>query len=200
MKILHITDFHYSKESQLQIKVVKSIVNTLKEQELNIDFVFFTGDLVLNGSKVESFENASIALFEEISTKLNITKENIIFCPGNHDIDRTVIHSAAKAYFEANITSDEKLNSLYKDKTDLMFIDSIKPSANFNNYLMKYHSLFDFNRRAFGRYSSDKLGISGNSSKFPVASDKSNKVILGILPIYLISLEEISPDIFNLVI
>ena len=50
MKILHITDFHYSKESQLQIKVVKSIVNTLKEQELNIDFVFFTGHKIMADS------------------------------------------------------------------------------------------------------------------------------------------------------
>lgn len=93
MKILHITDFHYSKESQTQIKVVKSIVNTLKEQELNIDFVFFTGDLVQSGSKADSFESASKALFDEISTNLKIEKENILFCPGNHDIDRNAIHS-----------------------------------------------------------------------------------------------------------
>lgn len=197
MKILHITDFHYSKESQLQIKVVKSIVNTLKEQELNIDFVFFTGDLVLNGSKVESFENASIALFEEISTKLNITKENIIFCPGNHDIDRTVIHSAAKAYFEANITSDEKLNSLYKDKTDLMFIDSIKPSANFNNYLMKYHSKNEFNIYEdlysihFRESNNKKIGIVCLNSAWVSAIDKTGKNDKGNLLIPFVALKDI---------
>ncbi len=203
MRILHITDFHYSKESQLQTRVVKSLINTLKKEEINIDLVFFTGDLVENGTINESFESASDALFKNISLELKVKKENIIFCPGNHDIDRNTIHSAAKSYFEANIISDEKLNAFYKDKTDSMFIDSIKPSSNFRKFLMNYHPRNDNNiyndlySIHFRNINEKRIGIVCLNSAWISAIDKTGRDDKGNLLIPYVTLEEIKKDLGN---
>lgn len=139
MNILHITDFHYTNGSFQQLNVVESLINTIKANEIKIDLVFFSGDLVQDGSDKTAFNDAKKSLFDRLSKELTIDKENIIFCPGNHDIDRNSIHSAAKVFFESNITSEEKLSAFYKNKKDSMFIDSLKPSNNYNLFLKDYY-------------------------------------------------------------
>jgi len=139
MKILHITDFHYSSESTKQIKVVQSIVKTILANRINIDIVFFTGDLVQNGSKLETFENANSALFKVFIENIKVKAENIIFCPGNHDIDRNAIHSATRPYFDCEITNSDALDSFYKNKNFYVFKDSLKRSQNFKSFLSKFH-------------------------------------------------------------
>lgn len=139
MNILHITDFHYSNESAKQIKVIQSIVKTILEKRIKVDLVFFTGDLVLSGSKIESFQAASLVLFDVLSEKLKIEPENIIFCPGNHDIDRNSIHGAIKSYFDTEIRNDDDLNNFYKKSEGDVFKDSLKPSLNFKLFLQNYH-------------------------------------------------------------
>ena len=140
MKILHITDFHYSNGSSLQTKVIQSIIKTLKESEINIDFVFFTGDLVQSGTRSTTFNDASAVLFEPLAEKLNIKKENIIFCAGNHDINRESIHGAMKAFIDSNLVSNESLNGFYQRKRDRdVYLDSIKPLLNFNSFRLEFH-------------------------------------------------------------
>ena len=41
MNILHITDFHFSKETSLQVNVINAIINTISELEKSIDFVWY---------------------------------------------------------------------------------------------------------------------------------------------------------------
>lgn len=191
MNILHVTDFHYSAENSVQMKVVESIIRTLSNEELKIDLVLFTGDLVDNGSLIESFQEAGIALFNSLSKKLGIKKENIIFCPGNHDIDRTEIHGAMKSYFDSFITSDESLNAFYKKKDDDVYIDSVKPSFNFYSFLTKFHNPNDDNIISqqysihFRKIKEKRIGIacinsawvSGLDKNKPGKEDKGNLLI-----------------------
>ena len=89
MKILHISDLHFYslEDNEYTIrKVVEEIVNQTKEAE--IDFILFTGDLVFQGDNIDSFYVAQMLLFDELSEKLNVDKNNIIFCCGNHDVFR----------------------------------------------------------------------------------------------------------------
>ncbi len=83
MNILHITDFHYSSESSKQVKVVQAIVKAIVENKITIDLIFFTGDLVQSGSRLETFKAAGNVLFKILIEKLKVKQENIIFCPGN---------------------------------------------------------------------------------------------------------------------
>ena len=59
MRILHLTDFHYQKVPKYdydQTKVVEAIVNSIENK--NIDYIFFTGDLVNDGSSSSTFLEA----------------------------------------------------------------------------------------------------------------------------------------------
>lgn len=201
MNILHITDFHYTNESAAQIKVVKSIVKSILKSGAIIDFVFFTGDIVQAGNKIETFQSASKALFEELSNKLNVKKENIIFCAGNHDIDRSKVHSAANAYFESSITSDEKLNNFYNSKKDSMYLDSLKPSDNYRTFLESFHPTNELNINKdlysihFRSANNEKIGIVCLNSAWISAIDKNGKEDKGNLLIPQVLLEEVKNDL-----
>jgi predicted MPP superfamily phosphohydrolase len=165
MNILHITDFHYNSENTLQKKVVSSIIKTIKDIEFNIDVVFFTGDLVQNGSDIELFRSASRELFDKLSEHLSIDPKNIVFCPGNHDINRGSIHGAIKPYLDAKINSEDSLNDFYRIKDDSVFLDSKKPSNNYFNFLSEYHPsnseniISDLYSIHFRQIGNKKLGI-----------------------------------------
>jgi predicted phosphodiesterase len=178
MNILHVTDFHYSTDSSLQKRVVKSIIKSINEQKLKIDLLFFTGDLVEDGSNAKNFSEARIALFDMFSEELSIPKENIIFCPGNHDIDRHNIHGAMKSFFDQKIVSEDSLNDFYKKKNEPVFLDSLKPSNNFYNFLDAYHVPDGNNIRGelyslhFRKVNEKKLGIVCLNSAWISSIDK----------------------------
>ena len=200
MNILHITDLHYSLESSKQIKVVQSIINTIVERKILIDLVFFTGDLVQSGSKLENFQLANNALFFALIDKLNLKPENIIFCPGNHDIDRTLIHGALKSFFDSEIKTDEDLNSFYKKKDGNVYSDSLKPSKNFRLFLSEYHKnevdnkITDLYSIHFRNVNDKRLGIVCLNSAWLSAiwkDDKGNLLVPNTLK------EEIKRELFN---
>lgn len=198
MRILHITDFHHSAESQ--IDVVNALIDCILENNLKIDLVFFTGDLVSKGNKIENFKGASIVLFDSLSVGLGIPKENIIFCPGNHDINRSNIHGAMKSFFDTNINSNANLNDFYKKKDDV-FMDSLKPSQNFKLFISEFHSdnrcnkLRDLYTIHFRNIEDKKLGIVCINSAWISSIDKSGKDDKGNLLIPLDLLKEIKQEL-----
>lgn len=192
MKILHLTDFHYSNRDSIQTRVVESIIKTINENNIKIQLVFFTGDLVQMGSDISNFRDARTLLFDSIINYLNVNKENIIFCPGNHDIDRNVVHGALKAFIDANILNNESLNAFYeKKKNKDVFIDSLKPSMNYNLFLSEFHpeSKENINKELYSihyrTFKGKKLGIVCLNTAWlcaidtnkPGKSDKGNLLI-----------------------
>ncbi len=137
MKILHLTDFHYNKSNHQKEDVVNSIIDTINKKKIQIDLVLFTGDLVQNGTRYEDFTEAEDILITPIITKLSVPKKNIIFCAGNHDIDRTSIHSAIGTYIDNNIKTDNDLNVFHT--TPDVYNDSLKPSSNYNKFVQDFY-------------------------------------------------------------
>jgi predicted MPP superfamily phosphohydrolase len=171
MNILHITDFHYSSESSKQVKVVQAIVKTIVENKIKIDLVFFTGDLVQSGSKLETFKAASNVLFRTLIETLKVKQENIIFCPGNHDIDRNTIHNAIKSYVDCEIGNSDLLDAFYKKKDVDVFRDSLKPSHNYNSFLTEFHPI-DASNKTNELYSIHYRNI--NEKKYGIVSLNSS--------------------------
>lgn len=139
MRILHISDLHYCEDNLICEKVVSSIIDSIKREQISLDCALFTGDLVYYGNRVGDYDKAKSALFDRLITELGIAKENIIFCEGNHDIDRDKIYPTAENSFATLYDNNDALNRLYNEK-DQVFKDSLLPSSNFASFEKQYYS------------------------------------------------------------
>ena len=141
MNILHLTDLHYSEKGKDPSKIIKAIIAKIKEENVSIDFVFFTGDIVNIGSDDAQYLKATSLLFDALRFELNIDICNIIICPGTHDIDRSKISKSLKSYFNDEIKDNIALNKFYREK-DNDYQNSIFP---LNSYRVFANGFYDKN-------------------------------------------------------
>ena len=133
MNILHISDFHYCEENLVYERVISAIIDAIKKEGIRVDCVIFTGDLVYYGNRVNDFNKAKDVLFERLINELNIPRNGVIICPGNHDIDRSKIYPTAENSFKTLYNTNYSINKLYADK-DKSFQDSLLPSVNYISF------------------------------------------------------------------
>ena len=140
MKILHITDLHFTNQIGGRTKQKKLLDNFFIDLEKNvseIDFVIFSGDLVQRGDKVEDFKLAKTHFLDRIINVTKIKREDFFICPGNHDVDRNEVSKSLIKYLDEDINDNDALNDFFrKDNTDL--INSHKPLINYRNFVSGY--------------------------------------------------------------
>lgn len=140
MKILHITDFHFAEKGKDPSKIIEEICKKINDDNEQVDFVFFTGDLVNIGGDNAPYQKAKELLFDKLTSSIKVKQANIIICPGNHDIDRSKISKALKSYIDDEIRmSNDKLNAFYRNNKNVDFINSINPSVSFYNFIAAFH-------------------------------------------------------------
>lgn len=138
MNILHLSDFHYCSENLVYDRVINAIIDSIIKEGVHIDAVLFTGDLVYYGNRVEDYCEAKKALFDRLVTRLGVSPTDILFCPGNHDINRDKIYPTAENSFNTLYNSNEAINRLYQSK-DSSFDDSLLPSKNYLDFEASFY-------------------------------------------------------------
>jgi predicted phosphodiesterase len=96
LKFLHISDLHLKgareKEPWRRRRVLGKAwqrnLETLLNEEGEIDFVFFTGDAAQSGQPDE-FDDAT-AFLTSLCSDLTLKHDRLFVIPGNHDIDRSI--------------------------------------------------------------------------------------------------------------
>jgi predicted MPP superfamily phosphohydrolase len=141
MKILHISDFHYSsqlKHQYQQNNIVDALVKDLSNDE-KIDYLFFTGDLVFSGERVEDFVEAKKLLLDRLSNDLKIDKNKIFICGGNHDVFRNqeLVDTTDKI---KEINNNEKLEEFLKRQEGKSFKESLKNISHYNEFQKKFYN------------------------------------------------------------
>lgn len=159
LNILHISDAHIQKKDEEEIKeivekLIEDVIKVQNQEEIKIDLICFTGDLIQRGDKAANDENqwslAQSILVEPLLKQLGLTKNEYIMVPGNHEVDITKILRVTEkglmvnsledinnnmsdmhesyldrlAYFYNNIKSDHK--DIIIDKIGYAFIKNIK--------------------------------------------------------------------------
>lgn len=84
--ILHLSDLHFG-ELDTPTMIFSEINNLKKkilEMEVNIDYIFMTGDMVMYNSLTASYGLLSLFI-EDISETFNVCKNNIFYVTGNHE-------------------------------------------------------------------------------------------------------------------
>lgn len=110
LRILHLSDLHYSAKQAFDIGVVsdalrKDIEGQVKDAPL--DLAIFTGDLVQAGETAEEFQEALDKFLMPVLRSANLEADKLILTPGNHDIAREIVR--AKPWVDRGLL--ETLNS-----------------------------------------------------------------------------------------
>ncbi|MGH0973251.1 metallophosphoesterase [Bacillus paranthracis] len=125
MRAIHLSDFHISKENLSELKnyILNPLINDLKDlhSQKEIDFIFFTGDLIDKGgasfeSIAEAFKAFEVEVIDYITSELGIPKERFIINPGNHDILRTADDSIQELGLKSYFKDLNAINDFMKNK------------------------------------------------------------------------------------
>jgi 3',5'-cyclic AMP phosphodiesterase CpdA len=142
MKIIHISDFHYKSRSYEKFTeegIIDELCTSLSNYKKSIDLVIFTGDLVNSGKNIGDFNEAKKFFIDKIAKSLDITNNNIIICPGNHDIDRNSRLESLELFFNNNINSNQALNEFTNEKSK-DYENSFQGFINYNNMSILIHN------------------------------------------------------------
>lgn len=160
MRILHLTDLHYSKKNQLLIDRLKTALLAQLEKENNIspiDLILFTGDLV-NAGDENMFSIADENFITPICEILKQRKENFIICSGNHDMQINKEFNAIKEYIN-RFSSNDELDD-FVSKADAEFENSCLNATNFNQFIKEFYKDSDsFHFNELYQVHKTKIGI-----------------------------------------
>lgn len=96
---LHLSDLHLGRDSYNEKVVLKELLKDIKKliqtNQLDLNFVFITGDLTFSGRQ-EEFDMAQ-EFINELIDVVKLNKEDIILVPGNHDVQRGDLLSVVKS-------------------------------------------------------------------------------------------------------
>lgn len=140
MRILHLTDFHYSSEEKHQHdqkEIIDALIKDLRTEK-QIDYLFFTGDLVFSGKRFDDFHEAKKLLIDRLVIELKLDKNKIFICGGNHDVYRKQeLEDTTDKIKEIN--SSDKLEA-FKRQDGKSFIESLKNLENYNKFQQEFYS------------------------------------------------------------
>lgn len=147
LNILHISDSHVQKKYIEEIreiieKMIEDINKIQQEENIKIDLICFTGDLIQRGDKSINdegqWELAMEILINPLLGSLNLSLDRFLFVPGNHEVDTTKIVKALesglqeKSLSKINALMDE-FDSSYKKRLEYFYdiVRKNQPDAEF---------------------------------------------------------------------
>jgi 3',5'-cyclic AMP phosphodiesterase CpdA len=97
---LHLSDLHLKAdetaiEKDQTTKLKDDISNVIAKENINLDAVFFNGDIAFSGQR-HQYQQA-ISWFDDIldSCGLSRQRDKLFIVPGNHDVDRSKVNKPA---------------------------------------------------------------------------------------------------------
>ncbi|MDD6626887.1 MAG: metallophosphoesterase [Lachnospiraceae bacterium] len=151
INILHISDVHINQTGQEEISeiVQKLIVDAQKvekHEKVKIDLICFTGDLIQRGDKAiqdeNQFEIARKILIEPLLDAFNLTMEQFIIIPGNHEVDISKIVKATERGLQ--VQSLEEINEIVGEMD--------------NSYLIRLQYFYEEMRKLYPNILYEQLG------------------------------------------
>jgi len=185
LRILHISDLHYSNTNKNEIEYIKNAIlhdidSFIIKSILLPNFIIFSGDLVFKPdndiSSIQVLEEAYKFFIEPLLKKLSLTKDDVFITSGNHDINRSILTRGNKngllSYLEDKKTSNELIDEIINKRID---ITHMKQFNNFINSLKNSHEvyandIFRVYKKTIGKI---EIGIINLNSNILSFDDKS---------------------------
>lgn len=175
LKILHLSDLHFSKKTDEQDNKFNNLINTLVEvnSHNSFDYIFVTGDIIYQGH-TEYFPIAT-QYFNELFSKLHFDRKKIFFVPGNHDSNFSINENIENDV--RNILKNAKFYEIQdKEKENQKILDKIKQrQSEYFSFIEKLEVVGQ--NLPFCEYKSDDVSIIGiNSSVFSAKEEHRNQI------------------------
>ncbi|MBI9062761.1 MAG: metallophosphoesterase [Marinilabiliaceae bacterium] len=148
LRLIHLSDIHYSKDSIEDIVtfVLPSLLKDIEKSHVDnkINLVFLTGDLIdkggisFSGGIETAFEEFQEIFIKGIIEKTGLSRDEIFFCPGNHDIDL----NRDEGIVDENLTSKLKNTEEVNKFIDSNKKDGIRRIIPFKDFERKFRSGF----------------------------------------------------------
>lgn len=146
IRALHLSDLHFNvkKNDHDQGEVLAALCRDIAErarpsEEKAIDLVFFTGDLIGRGNYSDDYqEKISSAFIDPLIVATNLSKEKIILCPGNHDVELSVRDEIYEAGLKVNLSTKNELNQ-FIDKHEKK-VSAFQDIEKYNEYAKQFAS------------------------------------------------------------
>ena len=146
MRIIHLSDIHLSQDNLNNLKnfYLEALRNDLQKfhDEKKVELLLITGDLIDKGGETFKGQNP-YEIFEKefiqpILKHLNLSKDKVLFIPGNHDIDTNEIDEIYEAGLVGKLKSVEAVNTHIEILTN-SFTSSNKRIERFKEFEKNYH-------------------------------------------------------------
>src|SRR3954453_6946315 len=133
ISIIHISDLHFDqsdkKDSDIVVAALLQDINQQRDNGVRFDFILFSGDLVQSGGSTASYAHIASNFARELAAAARVPATHVLFCPGNHDIDRSIVRR--DNYVEAGLREILKdrcaINTFIDAHTDISVLESLPP-------------------------------------------------------------------------
>lgn len=163
MKILHLSDLHFTSGSISQDVVISSLstmIEKLCKEETKPNIIVLTGDIAFSG-KADEYAKAK-EFIDKIAQFCGLGVERIFIIPGNHDVDRSKIEKKYINWYY-KFTKEEELNDAL---TTSQVMEVIKQGTSAYFEFIKQYMSGKTSIGSWGEYvSSVPLGQNGLSLK-----------------------------------
>lgn len=135
MRIVHLSDLHLektTKQDYIDHILIPLINNLYEENEIKaIDIILITGDLINHGGQnyiniKESFEDFALSIIDPIVKSLSLSRNQVFFVPGNHDINRSRINPIFESGLKNTLTSETAVSSFITSPQSMERIEDFK--------------------------------------------------------------------------
>jgi len=121
MRIVQLSDLHLSSNNINDLKhyYLEGLISDLSEfhSHVPIDLILVTGDLIDKGGSSLGSEPYSVfqtEIVDPLISALQISRQQVLIIPGNHDVDRNEIHVQSEFYLKHTLDR-EKANELVSE-------------------------------------------------------------------------------------
>jgi len=141
---LHIADLHMNTSDLKRIQKVreaffKDVDKLILDNDLTLDLVLFTGDLIKKGeNSVNEYDIALSEFIIPLLEKYKLTESDFIYVAGNHEVDRTYIDRTYETGLDAQLNN---VDALYKFLLD---VESNKDGLGYKMLTRKLSAFEDF--------------------------------------------------------
>lgn len=193
MRILHFSDFHLRPGDEIRKsqQLLNNMLPTLEvvNNEKSIDLIIFSGDMVDKGGI--GFDSIDLAfgifkslISDKIINTLNLTQERLIFVPGNHDIQRSLVDPFTEKGLIDELNSIKKVDEFIHNSNNNKYTNRVnafkafqenyyKDIQNANYYHTQYQSnlILDINGK--------KIGITMMNSVWRCNENDKGNILIG---------------------